>query len=456
MMVLKDLPYSRKFLFRGLFAFILFSCLILPHGACFSELSDKQYFDNASTSYLMGNFDTALDELQSALKINPNNKAALELKKIILKEKAAQTPKVAPAPVHARAPAPETRPAPEQNPLSASISSFKQNILDVPIQVYLIASLSTFFVILLLLLIVTAARKSPKKEPLICFNCKAELLPNEETCPYCGSRAGFKTWNTITEEQKDWYAKVGWKKNPFTMDIRPELFAGYKNEVKQILEKIRSGSGHILITGPLGIGKTTLMRWLSFSLPHEFFTAYVARPPQEFSQLIKFLMETLGIPESKNGSSYDIYNIDKLRKKIGKKLVILMDEAHEFTIEIERPLRTLGDLDGVVLVMAGLPETVDKLKSEIKPLYERLVLHVPLKSISLEDMNELLKARIADAGGKQLHPFTSSAIEKVHESSKGIPRIAIKLCDAAVTKAINQNEDKIDASFIDLSFSFGT
>ncbi len=406
----------------------------------------------------MGNLDTALEELQAAININPKNTAAQELKKIVLKEKAAQALESVPAPLPAYVPAPAraAKPIWEQNPLLAKIKNFRQDVLDVPIQVYLIASLTTFFVIFLLFLIMANMRRIPKKGPLICFNCKSELLPNEEVCPYCGSRAGFKTWHTISEDQKSWYYKVGWKKNPFTMDIHPELFVGYKNEVKQILEKIRSGSGHILITGPLGIGKTILLRWLSLSLPNEFLTVYVARPPQEFPHLIKFLMESLGIPKSKSESYYDINNIDQFRKKSKKKLVICLDEAHEFSVEIERPLRTLGDMDGVSLVMAGLPETVDKLKSEIKPLYERLVLQVPLKSIPLEDMKDLLRARIADAGGKQMHPFTSSAIEKIHESSKGIPRVAIKLCDAAVTKAINQNEDKIDASLIDLSFSFGT
>jgi type II secretory pathway predicted ATPase ExeA len=437
---------------RNIFILILLIMLFVPHGACFSALSDKQYFDKATTSYIMGNLDVALEELQAALKINPKNMAAQELKKIVLQEKAALTLEAAPVP----APAPAAKPIQEQNPLSARISYFLQHAQEVPIQVYFIASLSTIFSLLLLLLIIKVAGRSPRKEPLICFNCKSKLLPNEEVCPYCGTRAGFKTWHTVSEEQKNWYSKVGWKKNPFTLDIHPELFAGYKNEVKQILEKIRSGSGHILITGPLGIGKTTLLRWLSLSLPDEFLTVYVARPPQEFPQLIKFLMETLGIPVSKSESYYDIYNVEKFRKKVGKKLVIFLDEAHEFSVDIERPLRTLGDLDGVSLVLAGLPETVDKLQSEIKPLYERLVLQVPLKTIPLEDMKELLIARIADAGGKQMQPFTSSALEKIYESSKGIPRVAIKLCDAAVTKAINQNEDKIDASFIDLSFSFGT
>jgi general secretion pathway protein A len=407
-------------------------------------LSDKEYFNKASASYIMGNLDEALDELQAALKINPKNAGALELQRIILKER----------PI--KAPVPAAKPKPGKDILAAGISLFEKRVSSIPAEVAAYSALSVFFVLLVLVFAIVYRRTTAKGGTSICFNCKAKLPPNEEVCPYCGTRAGLQTWHIITEEQKLWYGRVGWKKNPFTMDIHPELFAGYKNEVKTILEKIRSSSGHILITGPLGIGKTTLLRWLTLSLPAEFYAIYIARPPQEFDHLTKFIMESLGFPESKSNSYYEIYNIDKLRRKIGKRLVLLMDEAHEFTVEIEKPLRTLGDLDGVTLVMAGLTETVSKLKNEIQPLYERLILEISLKHLEFEDLKDLIKARITDAGGRAIQPFTSAALKKIYESSKGIPRVAIKLCDTAVTKAIKQNEDKIDAGLIDETYTIGT
>ena len=191
-----------------------------------------------------------------------------------------------------------------------------------------------------------------------------------------------------------------------------------------------------------------LLRWLASYLANDALAVYIPRPPQEFSQLIWVIVEAMGI-SPRQLAKLDIYHLNELRKKTGKSLVILMDEAHEFTIDIERPLRTLGDMDEVNLVLAGLPETVDKFKNEIRPLYERLVLEISLEKLEKEDIRALIKTRIENAGGEDVHPFDESAIQKIYELSKGNPRATIKLCDWAVTKAICAREDKITAEIFE-------
>jgi type II secretory pathway predicted ATPase ExeA len=281
----------------------------------------------------------------------------------------------------------------------------------------------------------------------VCFHCGSRISPNIDLCPNCGAWTGAKMKRQIRQEQDKAYHRWGWKKNPFTLDIHPELFTGYRQEVKSILEKISAGSGHILITGPLGVGKTTLLRWLKNHLEENFTPVYVPRPPQHFAQLIRLVIKALGMTV-KSREELNIYNLDVLRRQAGQQLVVLLDEAHEFTVEIERPLRTLGDLDGVVLVMAGLPETVTKFQTEVRPLFERIVLSVSLDHLDANDLKELIRARIESVGGSGLHPFTEEALAKICEFSGGIPRRAVKLCDRAVTRAIQTGEETISVALV--------
>ena len=409
-------------------------------------LTAGEYFDKGTSQYLMGDLDGALESLRAALKIDPSHAGSLELMKSVIWEQEQLPAKAKPVEEKPK----ETALAPEKPPTPAAPAPAPATSATPTLIAFLIALNLGILGLGALIFILSRnvrVKVAQARRETYCFKCQAKIPANVELCPNCGARLGRKMWDAVTDEQKRWYRKMSWYKNPFTMDVHPELFTGYKNEVKQILEKVSARSGHILVTGALGSGKPALLRWLTMYLSKEAQTVYISRPPLEFSQLIKYIVLSMGFTGRQAGD-YDIYHLDQLRRKIGKHLILLMDEAHEFTVEIERPLRTLGDMDEVKMIMTGLPETTNKLKKESLPLYERLALQVILEHLEFDDIKDLIRLRIENSGGNGFHPFTTTSIEKIYEISKGNPRATVRLCDKAVTKAINDGEERVTPELI--------
>ncbi|MGB9613765.1 MAG: AAA family ATPase, partial [Candidatus Margulisiibacteriota bacterium] len=280
-----------------------------------------------------------------------------------------------------------------------------------------------------------------KRSLQICSECKYSNPGTAEFCAKCGAR--LKPWTAITAAQRKWYAKFNWKKNPFTLDIMPKLFTGYQTQVDTIFNKVYQKTGHILVLGKKGVGKTTLLKWLAETLAKEFNTVYVPRPTDNFEDLLQYMAKSLKL-KKKRGEKITIYDMEALASQTNKNILLLLDEGHEFNEEFERPLRTLGDLNGVNFVIAGLPETDFRLKEISPPFYDRIIQTIELTHLSLEETTELIKKRIEDAGGTGIQPFTPKAIENIFKMSGGVPRSILKVCDWVVTEAIHQNLDEID------------
>jgi len=68
--------------------------------------------------------------------------------------------------------------------------------------------------------------------------------------------------------------------------------------------------------------------------------------------------------------------------------------------------------------------------------------------LELEGLKTFIKTRIESVGGKKIEPFTDTALEKVHQFSKGKPEAALSICDWALTQAIRGNQEKITAELV--------
>ena len=68
--------------------------------------------------------------------------------------------------------------------------------------------------------------------------------------------------------------------------------------------------------------------------------------------------------------------------------------------------------------------------------------------LEINGFKRFIISRIESVGGKGLAPFTDAAIDQIFTYSKGKPKEALKICDWAVSQAINVSSENISAEII--------
>jgi len=254
----------------------------------------------------------------------------------------------------------------------------------------------------------------------------------------------------------EYYTKFNWSSNPFTLTILPELMVGYSEQSNSLLSHIHNLHKFALIVGPTGSGKTTLLMWLRVQLLayKKFFPYYISKPPKSSDDLITLIKSIIGFNflDKIRSKKLSLFNLPKFvyRKMRNKHLILLIDEAHESSINNLEWIRTITDsIPNLSVVFAGLPIFEKKLESQLTTLSMRITTKCYLNILNKPEIESLILKRIENVDGEGLKPFTTEAINKIFEITGGFPREVIKTCDVLVKNAAEKNISIINQSFID-------
>lgn len=246
---------------------------------------------------------------------------------------------------------------------------------------------------------------------------------------------------------------------PFSISPNPNLLY-LTSALRVTLEKVRfvvdSRQGLTAILGDVGLGKSTILRYLynEYEAREDVASTMIPSPnfPSEFAFLKKICLD-FGLPPRRSMSDHenelkaflaDLYAQDKT-------CVVFIDEAQRLPgpqLELVRTLLNFETDETKLLqvVLSAQLELRQKLMDRTKKaLRSRIFAPSMLAPLSLSETREMIAFRCQQA--RVLDPFTTEAVEALYACTGGVPREVLKV--AAVAWRFSSNGTSITPDLVE-------
>jgi type II secretory pathway predicted ATPase ExeA len=214
----------------------------------------------------------------------------------------------------------------------------------------------------------------------------------------------------------------------------------------------------VIITGEIGIGKTTVLNSVFDELGNDYVTAKLTHTTLTHIELLQSLLSAFGMPmyTKKKVLLLDTLRTFFLKKhKQGKHVVIVVDEAQNLNMPALEELRLLSCIDSgdrkllsiVLTGQRGLDDLIDA--PNLAQLRQRTRLRQRLETLTESETFAYIEHRleVAGAGGESV--FEPEAIKEVHRLSFGVPRLINTLCDTALMCCMVEKDSTVTLETID-------
>jgi len=248
-------------------------------------------------------------------------------------------------------------------------------------------------------------------------------------------------------------------KFPFRTNPDP-AFIWFGEKHKEALSLLKYGimkrDGFLLLTGEVGTGKTTLIRYLLKSTDTSAIIATVYDPMMPVLDFYNFLSEEFRL-NIKFFSKVDfLIHLKKFLLKAfseQKPVFLIIDEAQRLDNERLEEIRLLSniELDDQKLInifFVGQSETETALMDpKNRAISQRISMSYKLQPLDELETQHYIAHRLKVAGAKR-GIFTVDACKKIFDIADGIPRLINSICDCALLSGYVKGQKIIDTKLI--------
>ena len=253
----------------------------------------------------------------------------------------------------------------------------------------------------------------------------------------------------------------GLKELPFALTPDPRFiyFTPSHTEVMANLHYgIESGKGLIVVTGEVGTGKTTILRWMMQRLDRTVLVAYIFNPRLSVTEFYQHLASLLDVQEwdTKPELLVSLGQALDSRHSRGLRTVLIIDEAQGLSPAVLEEIRLLSNFESdtakqLQIVLTGQPELRNVLNlPDLRQLKQRIALRCVIKALpTVEETDRYITSRLLASGAERTDIFSGEAIDYIYRCTEGIPRNINNVCDNALLAGYAAGETTIGYSIVE-------
>lgn len=255
---------------------------------------------------------------------------------------------------------------------------------------------------------------------------------------------------------------LGFERHPFpvTPDEHGIFFsARLAEQFTELLHFIEQRKGFMLVTGDVGVGKSTLSRALLTRLAEQGeCTALVFNTFLQGADLLRAINRDFGAPAEGNSLEALLQALNTWllqQHEAGRNCVLILDDAQGLDVPSLELVRQLSNLEAsqaklLQIVMVAQPEirlTLDR--HDMRQLASRIALRLELAPLTLSELDVYLHHRLRWAGRAGLLTVDHSALKRLHRYSLGYIRRVHILLDRCLYGLVTRGSKHITTSLVD-------
>lgn len=207
-----------------------------------------------------------------------------------------------------------------------------------------------------------------------------------------------------------------------------------------------------LITGGVGTGKTTILHHLIRSMGPDVRVGLISNAHGDRGELLRWVLLALSQPAGPQETYVDLFGRFQqyliAEYAAGRRVILIFDEAQNLSRESLEELRMFTNINSgkdelLQLVLVGQPELRDVIRRpDLTQFAQRVSAAFHLEAMETATLRSYVRHRLKVAGAAD-DLFSVSAMDLIHDSTGGIPRLVNQLCDLSMVYAYTKNERQV-------------